>query len=142
MESPGMKRLEILAGNALDAFQAALRATAIGMRRAIEQFEQRFDRADRRVVLVLPDCREALDLALDELVLRKKRPAHDVEHDREHAIEILRHACAADNRRMPRRRYSQRDATIVQFFCEHVGGTGLCPAIQDTPEQVGQAGPV
>ena len=111
------------------------------MRRAVEQLEQRFDRADRRVVLVLPDRREASAWRLATSCSGKSgrrtmsstiASTSSKSSDR-HVQRRPSHA--ATSRRAARRR-GRRALRRARRR------NGARPAIEDAPEQVGQAGPV
>ena len=52
---------------------------AVGMRRAVEHLEQRFDRADGRIVVVLPNGGERFGPALHQLLFRETRAPRDVQ---------------------------------------------------------------
>ena len=75
---------QVFPAEPLDAFDRALRGTAVGVRRPVEQRLQRLSGANPGVVQVLPDRRDRLGAPLLDLVLGKHRIARDVGDDREH----------------------------------------------------------
>ena len=119
MNRVGVKRHEIVARDALDALDGSLRPPAIGMRRAVEHLEQRFDRAHRRVVLVLADRREALGLAASRLRAREKSARRTTSSTiaSTSSKSSDRHVQLTD-RRVADVATRSDDATIVEFFGE------------------------
>ena len=113
------------------------------MRGAVQHLEERLDGANRRVVLVLTDRGEALGFALGDFRLGKHRRAHDVEDERQHVVEILRQARAAQDRCVTRRGDAQRHAPLVQLLGQLTSAVRCVgAAIEHAPGEVRQAGPI
>ena len=105
-----------------------LRRTPVRMAGAVEQLPQRVDRADGRVVLVLPQRGDRLGAPLVDLARPETRAAaRRRASDREDVGEILGQAGAGQRQPWRVGRHPQRHAAIVELLGNGVGRPRAVP---------------
>ena len=110
-------------------------APAVRMPARVQQRHQRLGRADRRVVLVLPDRRDHLALARRDLSSSGQRRRHeDVAEQREHRLEIVGETRADQGEQMPGDGDRQGDAAAVELLRDVRRRARGGAAIDDTRE--------
>ena len=130
---------QLLACELFDDVNQSFRPAAVGMAIRVEGRHERFCRADRGVVVVLPDRGDHFAFADCNLLLRQRRETSRFAHEREDRLEVLGEAAAAQRKGVPRHDDRQGDAAAVELFRDAGRRARRRTAVDDPREQPRQA---